>query len=100
MRGWLAEIKRAKSSRAQIPYYVEFGQLLTYFYDWIVLPFDAAAVERYEELRRLRLRSIGTQDLKIAAIALCHNATLLSANLQHFRLVPGLSVADWLHTPV
>ncbi len=34
-------------------------------------------------------------DLKIAAIVLTHDATLLSKNLSDFRKVPGLKVADW-----
>jgi tRNA(fMet)-specific endonuclease VapC len=39
---------------------------------------------------------IGSQDLKIAAIALAQGALLLSANLRDFRKVPGLQVENWL----
>jgi len=35
-------------------------------------------------------------DLKIAAIARSHDALLLSRNLVHFALVPGLKVENWL----
>jgi predicted nucleic acid-binding protein len=35
-------------------------------------------------------------DLKIAAIALVHNATLLSGNLRDFQQIPDLHVEDWL----
>ena len=34
-------------------------------------------------------------DLKIAAIALAHNATLLTRNLADFHNVPDLRVEDW-----
>jgi tRNA(fMet)-specific endonuclease VapC len=34
-------------------------------------------------------------DLKIAAIALANDATLLSRNLSDFARVPGLRVEDW-----
>jgi tRNA(fMet)-specific endonuclease VapC len=43
----------------------------------------------------LVLDGVGTMDLKIAAIALSRNATLLSANLADFRQVPRLKVLDW-----
>jgi tRNA(fMet)-specific endonuclease VapC len=46
-------------------------------------------------LRHARIR-VGTQDLRIASIALAHNALLVSANLQDFEQVPGLRVEDWL----
>jgi tRNA(fMet)-specific endonuclease VapC len=34
-------------------------------------------------------------DLKIAAIALANQATLISRNVNDFRRVPGLDVQDW-----
>lgn len=52
------------------------------------------AAAEFERLRKQRIR-IGTMDLKIAAIALANNATLLSKNLRDFGKVPGLKVEDW-----
>jgi tRNA(fMet)-specific endonuclease VapC len=43
----------------------------------------------------LVLDTVGTMDLKIAAIVLSRDATLLSANLADFRQVPRLRVQDW-----
>ena len=59
-----------------------------------MLDFDEAAAERFLQLRRSRLR-LGSMDLKIAAIALAQETTLLSRNLADFRRVPGLLVEDW-----
>lgn len=39
---------------------------------------------------------IGTMDLRIAAIAIANEATLLSRNLKDFARVPDLKVEDWL----
>jgi tRNA(fMet)-specific endonuclease VapC len=59
-----------------------------------VLEFDEAAAMVFQRLRRSRLR-IGTMDLKIAAIVLARDATLLSRNLADFRQIPDLRVEDW-----
>src|SRR3954452_22844027 len=79
MRGWLAEIGRAKSVRRQIPHYQRFAELFVFFSRWPTAHFDDRAAERFEDLRRRKVR-IGTMDLKIAAIALANDARLLSAN--------------------
>ncbi|MEO5802504.1 MAG: type II toxin-antitoxin system VapC family toxin, partial [Verrucomicrobiota bacterium] len=39
---------------------------------------------------------IGSMDLKIACIALAHDATLLTRNVNDFSQVPGLRVENWL----
>ena len=57
-------------------------------------PWTGKAADILVNLRRRRLR-IGTMDLKIAAIVLSHQATLLSRNLVDFSQVPGLSIEDW-----
>jgi tRNA(fMet)-specific endonuclease VapC len=53
------------------------------------------AADALGQFRARRIR-IGTQDLKIAAIALANDALLLSANLRDFEQVPILRVEDWL----
>ena len=58
-----------------------------------VIADDAAQMLR--QLQQAKLR-IGTMDLKIAAIAIVHQATLLSRNLSDFGQVPHLHVEDWL----
>jgi tRNA(fMet)-specific endonuclease VapC len=49
----------------------------------------------FKGFRKQEIR-IGTQDLKIAAIALANDALLLSANVRDFQKVPGLRVENWL----
>jgi tRNA(fMet)-specific endonuclease VapC len=58
------------------------------------LDFDEAAIERYENLKRLRLR-IRKMDLQIAASALQHGGVVVTRNLRDFKAVPGLSCEDW-----
>ena len=63
-----------------------------------ILPFDEDAGEVYAVIRRgLEQRGITLTepDLRIAAIALRHDAQLLTGNVRHFRHVPGLLVRTW-----
>lgn len=65
-----------------------------------VLHFDQAAAERYGRIRsllELTERRLADPDLRIAAIALAHDATLATGNVRHFARVPDLRVEDWLH---
>lgn len=95
MRGWMAYLARARSMTHQVEAYRRLLQHLDN-YRWIpVLTFDAAAAVSFQRLRRARPR-IGTMDMKIAAIVLSRDATLLSRNLADFGQVPGLQVEDWI----
>ncbi|ETX05571.1 MAG: hypothetical protein ETSY2_22180, partial [Candidatus Entotheonella gemina] len=91
MRGWLAWIHRADHIHQQVPAYRELLQLLDFFSRWDVVPFGEQAASQFEGLREQRIR-IGSMDLKIASIALIHDALLLSANLRDFQRVPNGSI--------
>ena len=65
----------------------------------LVLPFDAASARRYGELHALLARKgspLSETALRVAAVALVRNLTLVSGNPQYFKRVPGLSVENWL----
>ncbi|MCL1470991.1 type II toxin-antitoxin system VapC family toxin [Argonema antarcticum] len=59
-----------------------------------VLEFNHDAYSCYTELLRQRIR-IGTQDLRIAAIAISRNGILVTRNRRDFERVPGLVFEDW-----
>lgn len=93
-RGWLSWLAQARSLDQQVGRYAQLKRMLTSYRDVIVLDFDIPAAAELKRLQSQRLR-IGTMDLKIAAIALSLNATLLSRNLRDFQRVPSLKVEDW-----
>jgi tRNA(fMet)-specific endonuclease VapC len=96
MRGWLAEIgRRAKQPHHQIDPYSKLQRQAEAFGDWIILPWDADAADRFVQLRSEGVR-IGSLDLKIACICLTHNATVLTRNARDFAQVPGLKFENWL----
>ena len=94
VRGWMAYIARIHSITQQVDAYRRLHRQLGNYCRIPVLEFDAPAAIRFQQLRRTRLR-IGTMDVKIAAIVLSREATLLSRNLADFGQVPGLQVEDW-----
>ena len=59
-------------------------KLIDFLGDWTIVEGDEPAADTFRHLRVGRVR-IGTQDLKIAALAIIHDALLLSANLRDRR---------------
>jgi tRNA(fMet)-specific endonuclease VapC len=94
MRGWMAYLAKAKTFEQQVERYNKLQTMLRRYRDTDLLGFDEAALREFKRLQAQRIR-IGTMDLKIAAIALSQNATLLSRNLKDFTKVPDLKVEDW-----
>jgi tRNA(fMet)-specific endonuclease VapC len=84
-----------KNIRRQIPPYDSLRRMIEFFAGWTILPWDLAACDRFDQLKKERIR-IGTMDLKIAAISIANGCTLLSRNLGDFEQVPELNVEDWL----
>lgn len=98
MRGWMASVRRAKSAADQVRPYDQLAKLIQFFGAWEVLRFYSKCAKLFLDLRKTGIR-IGTQDLKIACIAIENNGTLLSSNIRDFEMVNGLTIFDWLHSP-
>ena len=94
MYGRLSEIKRATSAISLINAYARLEITLDYFKSVQVLPFDQNAHTSFEGLIRQKLR-VGTQDLRIAAIALSVNGIVVTRNQKDFGKVPNLQVENW-----
>jgi tRNA(fMet)-specific endonuclease VapC len=93
-RGRFAFLARAKSMAQLLDAYGRLESHLKMYCSIPVLSFDAPAAAQFESLRQAKLK-IGTMDLRIAAIVLSRDATLISRNLRDFQQVPGLRVEDW-----
>jgi tRNA(fMet)-specific endonuclease VapC len=94
LRGRLAQIRAAKNEAEQIKACHWLGESLELLKEFAILPYDQLASQKYQLLREQKLR-VGSQDLRIAAVALARQATLVTANQIHFAQVSGLSLEDW-----
>lgn len=93
-RGWLAFQAKARTIEQQVNAYRKLKRHLDTYLGIQVLEFDAEAAAEFQRLQRLRLK-VGTMDLKIAAIALTHQAVVLTRNVKDFSRVSDLRIEDW-----
>lgn len=96
LRGWLAQINRFKEPVRQVPSYTELTGLIEFYGYWTILPFDEPSAQLFADYRRQKIRT-GTMDLKIASIAVKHNALLITANTRDFESIPNLRIEDWIN---
>jgi len=94
MRGWLAAIRAATTPDARTTAYQRMRMAIEYFASFTILDYTAQMDALVIDLRKQGLR-IGTQDLRIAAIALVQGATVVTRNTRDFAQVPGLVIEDW-----
>ncbi len=96
-QGWLSEINKcsqASQSSKLLLAYAEFEKALDFFQTVRRVSFDNNAYCQFEILRS-QFRRLGTRDLRIAAIALSINATVVTRNAKDFGQILNLSIKDW-----
>ena len=97
VRGRLNFLSKAKTLNEQIFAYQGLQQLALDYQSIIIIPFDRAAALEHQRLRKVYPR-LGNMDLKIAAISLINNATLLTRNKSDFGQIIELRIDDWSKT--
>lgn len=94
MYGRLDVIKRGKSKQELVTSYVLLRETFNRLCQANILDFNEAAFDIYNELLKQKIR-VGTQDLRIASVALSVNATVVTRNFKDFQKVPNLKIVDW-----
>ncbi|NET60106.1 MAG: type II toxin-antitoxin system VapC family toxin [Symploca sp. SIO2E6] len=92
--GRLNKIRRATSTESLVLAYAKLRYTWDFFSTINLLSFTQEASDCYAALVSQKIR-IGTQDLKIAAIALSLKGIVVTRNQRDFCRVPGLELADW-----
>ena len=95
LKGRLAYINRHRDDpRKSAQGHAALVETVDYFSQWTILPYTEDADVIFRQLRRQGIR-IGSQDLRIAAIAFLRGFTVVTRNVRDFNQVPNLMVADW-----
>ena len=94
LSGWYNELRKAKKPPALAAVYQRMAQTVRFLGHMPILSFTEPAIDRYENLKRLKL-NIKKTDLRIAAIVLESNAILVTRNRRDFAKVPGSHIEDW-----
>jgi tRNA(fMet)-specific endonuclease VapC len=92
LRGRLAQLARAGTGPARIHAYALLAKSIRFFTQFPLVDYDQPAEDQFQQLRSIR---IGTQDRKIAAIALANQLTVVTCNRSDFARIPGLVLEDW-----
>lgn len=94
MRGWLDAIRQSSEAERIRWGYLGLRQGVQFLNIIRILDFDGKAMNYYTDLKRQKIR-IGTQDLRIASIAISNNGILVTRNQRDFSRIPGLQLEDW-----
>ena len=94
MRGRLNQVKQAKSQESLIAAYNALRETIEDYKRLNLLDFDKDAYSCHMNLLRQKIR-IGSQDLRIAAIALSVDGIVVTRNQKDFGKVPNLKTEDW-----
>ncbi|MCC6289303.1 MAG: type II toxin-antitoxin system VapC family toxin [Chitinophagaceae bacterium] len=82
-----------KDARKQLKKFTEFAQLNK------ILPLTISATQRAAEISaelKKKGQPIGHTDCLIAGIALTNGLQLITNNIEHFKRIKGLKLANWL----
>ena len=94
LRGRLAQVNRAVKGDMRVTAYRYLHKAISDLAKLDILDYDRESDHIYQQLKRQGIR-VGSQDLRIAAIALANHAIVATRNHSDFGRVPGLTVEDW-----
>ena len=88
-------IKKKRDYKKLPTAYSNLRQTVYFFSQMNLLDFDESALDYYQNLSQRFPHKKIQQDLKIAAIALANQMTLVTRNNKDFCQIPDLTLEDW-----
>ena len=94
LTGWYTLLRRHRTKEQLARAYHNLLETVVELNQFRLLSFTEDSIDRFDGLRSQKLGVRGN-DLRIAAIALVHDATVVTRNVSDFARVPGLRVENW-----
>ncbi len=94
LRGALASVQKSKRQPSVIFAYQYFEELFSALNQFQTLPYNAKAESIYQSLDA-KIKRIGTQDCRIAAIATANDLMIVTVNVVDFKRIGLVDVEDW-----
>ncbi len=94
LTGWYSELRRARRDDQLVRAYSTLQQAVEFFRHVQILPFNEQAAWRFHDLRQQH-RRLGTNDLRIAAIAIEHSGIVVTRNQSDFGVIDRLTTEGW-----
>ena len=96
--GWVGQLNRVENEAYKIEIYQRLHLTTQFIQQMPVLNYDRAASIEYQQIIKvnpLLAKRRLEKDMRIAAIALAHKATIVTRNKRDFEQVPKLIIEDW-----
>ena len=94
LQGALASVQKAKRKPSIVAAYQYFEELFSALNQFQILSYSAEAERIYQALSA-KIKRIGTQDCRIAAIAKANELTVVTVNTNDFMGIGLVDVEDW-----
>jgi tRNA(fMet)-specific endonuclease VapC len=95
MQGWLGRLGKLATAAQHADWYDRLvTRMLPVWRRFDMLAFPQSAIQRFQQLRALRL-NVGLMDLRLAAVALENNLIVVTRNARDFGRIAGLQTEDW-----
>ncbi len=94
IKGAFALINNPKMPTAQIQSCELLRRIMQEYSRFRILPYDATAQQVYKNMTAAEKR-VGTNDCKIAAIAMSRNFVVVTRNVRDFTRINGVVFEDW-----
>lgn len=94
VRGRFAQVRKATKPHERVRVYQWLSETMRFLCNFSMVEYDVQAEAHFQRLREQKIK-IGTQDMRIGAIALSRKATLVTRNRRDFEQISNLPIEDW-----